>query len=144
MQAADVIVQHLLQHGEADEPRLRAFVEHAATQASAEGLASLAGIVQEQFAGNLAFQLDLLEAARRALDRQGKLPADSLRSWADATARRLLQLDRSGRPADRTVPLSWTASPLPTRKGDSEPWPLQTRSSADGTDATFRSSLLRG
>jgi putative heme-binding domain-containing protein len=144
MQSADMIVQHLAQHGEADGNRLRAFVEHAATRASAEGLATLAGIVREQFADNLAFQLDLLEAARRALDRQGKQPAATLQAWADAVSRRLLQLDPSGRPADRTVPLSWTASPLPNRKGDSDPWPLQSRTSADGATDTFRSSLLRG
>jgi len=144
MQAADAVVQHLTQHGEADSNRLRAFVEHASTRASAEGLAALAGIVQEQFADNIPFQLDLLEAARRALDRQGKKPAATLQAWADTVARRLLQLDSSGRPADRTVPLSWTASPLPNRKGDSDPWPLQSRTSADGATATFRSSLLRG
>jgi putative heme-binding domain-containing protein len=144
MQAADTVVQHLSRHGEADGDQLRAFVEHAATRASAEGLATLAGIVREQFADNLLFQLDLLEAARRALDRQGKQPAAALQAWADAVARNLLQLDASGRPADRTVPLSWNASPLPGRKGDSDPWPQQSRTSADGATATFRSSLLRG
>ena len=143
-EAADVIVRHLIQHGEADPTRLKAFVEHAATRASAEGLADLAGIAQERFADNVPFQLDLLEAARQALSRQGKAPAESLRTWADAVARRLLQLDASGRPANRMPPLSWTAGPLRDKPGDNQPWPLQSRTSADGVADTFRSSLLRG
>ncbi|MGA0040508.1 MAG: DUF7133 domain-containing protein, partial [Pirellulales bacterium] len=143
-QAADAIVNHLIRHGVADPGELRAFVEHAATRASAEGLAALAGVAEERFADNLPFQIDLLEAARRALDRQGKQPADSLRQWADTVARRLLQIDDAGRPADRLVAISWTASPLLSHPGDSDPWPVQTRVSADGVSAAFRSSLLRG
>lgn len=143
-QAADLIVNYLADHGEEDPARLRSFVEHAATRASADGLATLASVAQEQFANNLSFQLELLEAARRGLDRQGKPASDSLRNWAAATARELLQLDGQDRPAEHTIPLSWAASALPGIPGDSEPWPLQPRPSADGVEATFRCSLLRG
>ena len=143
-QAADAIVHHLAHHGVANPGELRAFVEHAATRASAEGLATLAGIAQERFADNLPFQIDLLESARRALDRQGKQPADTLRQWADTVARRLLQIDESGRPAERLVAISWTAAPLRKHPGDSTPWPIHSRTSADGVSAPFRCSLLRG
>ena len=139
-----MIVQHLLTHTEDNPTRLTAFVEHAATRASAEGLADLAGIAQARFADDLSFQLEMLEAARQALSRQGKPPAESLRQWADSVARRLLQLDPAGTPAPRTPPLSWTASPLSNTPGDTQPWPLQARTSADGVSATFRCSLLRG
>jgi putative heme-binding domain-containing protein len=142
--AADTLVQLLEANRIPRQDRITAFVEHAVAHASAGSLETLAGIVRERFSDDLPFQLRLLESARRGLERQGLQAAPSIRSWADAVARQLLELDASGQPAQRPVPLAWTASPLPGRKGDNDPWPRQERMSSDGILATFRSSLPRG
>ncbi|MFM8494592.1 MAG: PVC-type heme-binding CxxCH protein [Planctomycetia bacterium] len=124
--------------------RLAALVQHAATHASAAGLARLAAVVEERFASDLPFQVRLLETVRATLARQGQRAARAVVTWADRVARQLLGLDGTGRPRDLPAALDWSVAPLPGRSGASEAWPVRERPSADGVAALFRVSTPRG
>ena len=147
--AGDAIVGFLETQGLAGDDadgreRLAALVQHAAARASNAGLGRLAAIVQARFAADLSFQVKLLETIRRTLARQGQRAAPALREWADAVARRLLDLDEAGRPLVRPAALEWTSLPAPEAEGAAEPWPVQERASTDGVGGVFRVSTLRG
>jgi len=128
----------------ASRDRLAALVQHAATHASAAGLARLAAVVEERFASDLPFQVRLLETVRATLAREGQRAAPAVVTWADRVARQLLDLDGTGRPRDLPAALDWSVAPLPGRSGSSEAWPVRERPSADGVAAPFRVSTARG
>ncbi|MBU6275972.1 MAG: c-type cytochrome [Planctomycetes bacterium] len=147
--AGDAIVGFLARGGVAgDDPgsreRLTALVQHAATHASTAGLGRLAAVVDRRFAADLPFQVRLLETVRATLARQGQRAAPAVVAWADAVARRLLELDEAGRPRAVAATIDWTVSPLPGRSGAGEPWPVRERPSADGGSGRFRVSMPRG
>jgi putative heme-binding domain-containing protein len=147
--AGDAIVRFLDDRGRSGEEsggreRVATLVQHAAAHASTSGLNELSAIVQARFAADLPFQVRLLETVRRTLARQGQQPAPAVRDWADAVARRLLRLDDAGRPVALPVALEWTVQATAARDGDSEPWPVKERESADGITAAFRVSTPRG
>jgi hypothetical protein len=138
--AANFVAGYVARYPVEDQSRLAAYVEFAAGRVGQERLDSIARLVQDRFATDRSFQLQLLDAIRRGLARREERASGEVHQWAVTLAKQLLHLDKIGR-----SPISWSYSSSGRRAARGNPWVAQPRASADGTkDAMFFCSLPNG
>jgi putative heme-binding domain-containing protein len=138
--AADFVAAYVERYPVEDRSRLALYVEFAAGRVGQDRLDTIARLVQDQFAGDRSFQLQLLEAVRSGLARREEKASGEVHQWAVKLATELLHLDKIG-----NAPLSWSVLSSGRRAARGNPWVVQLRASADGaTDALFFCSLPNG
>lgn len=132
--AAAFLLRHVQQY-KYDGGTLGRYVEHVARHLPAGQTDDLAALVRKKFAGDVDFQLRMFRAIQGGLARRGAPLSKTMTAWGRELAGALLA---AGDAAN-----SWTAAPLPGRKGPN-PWHLQPRKSADGNnDPAFLTSRER-
>ncbi|MHC4876965.1 MAG: PVC-type heme-binding CxxCH protein [Planctomycetota bacterium] len=132
--AGAFLLRHVTDVEIADRERLQSILRQIATTVADDQLADVVKLVQQRFADDTAFQLDLLAAIRKGLDERG-VTALSVQVWAARLARQLLHLEVG--PEDE--PLPWTYLVHPDVPGSENPWVVgNRRHSQDGQ----RSSVL--
>jgi putative heme-binding domain-containing protein len=140
-ESAEFLIRYLDSH---EVPRETAaeMVRHAARHIDPERADDVVQFARKQFAGEIDFQLVLLEALYQATMQRGTAPRESLRDWGQDVATSLL--DSLGSEASQ-----WTNFPVPaigsrTAASSENPWVVETRVSADGSRDPFLGSLPRG
>ena len=107
------------------------YIRFAVRYVSPESVAELSTMARRRFASDVAFQLELLAAARDGIEQRGGKSPDAVRAWALDLATVLLAANQQDQP------LTWTYSPHPDAKDEGNPFVLSTkRSSQDGMSNT--------
>jgi putative heme-binding domain-containing protein len=120
-----------------DRATVSAWLGHAADVVGPAELDRLAAIAQKRFAGDAAFQLELIRTVQAGLDRRSLPPPPAIAEWAGTL------IDAALAPADVLAP-AWRDAPVPGNGKSANPWMLETRHCADGVDASMLSSLPKG
>lgn len=135
--AADYLIR-LASNMDLNETLLLNGFKHAARYASAAGLDQLGELVPVKYKSDPDLQLELFQSVRQGLQARGVELTPSIRQWGTHLAEQFLQADEEGQGV-------WSFRPIPKRKRTPNPWFLQTRSSADGDEASvFLCSLPPG
>jgi len=120
-----------------DRAEIAAQLGHAADVIGPAELDRLASIACSRFAGDAAFQLELIRTVQAGLDRRALAPPAAVSEWAGTL------IDAALAPADVLAP-AWRDAPVPGNGKSANPWMLETRHCDDGVDATLLSSLPKG
>jgi putative heme-binding domain-containing protein len=135
--AAGNFIAESLARREAHDHPWEAYVPHAMRYAAGEKIAPLLSLIRQEIGSDPAAQLQLLRSLQPG---PAPLPPE-VRAWAKELAERLI-----GRPAPgESRPIAWEQ--LLFGEGpnaDRNPWQVESRRSADGTEALFYSSLPAG
>ncbi|MEO7300261.1 MAG: PVC-type heme-binding CxxCH protein [Verrucomicrobiota bacterium] len=135
-EAGEFLLQHIQKFSESRE-KLSDFLRHAARYAPTSRMNEVAGFARAKFADDLDFQLALFKSVQEGTQQRGAKLDPGAANWGEELAGRLLASVDS-------KTLDWRSSFLKEGEGKN-PWVLEKRASADGTnDQQFISSLSPG
>ncbi|MCP4193371.1 MAG: c-type cytochrome [Planctomycetaceae bacterium] len=126
--AAAAILDHLRQSPQSLKPEYLAHItRHLPINRSTE----LVGLIQNQDDLDISLQADLFQAVQGAIEQRGELRPAAVNAWGQELAKQLLNSTNDG-------PSTWQSV------GKDQPWNLEPRTSANGTQQIFLSSLPGG
>ena len=133
--AAEYIASNVEFLGIAQPGKLAQYLQFAAAYVSPEAASNVVAAVRDQFGGDQALQLELLNSMRQGFAQRGQKPPQVVRDWALDTALSLLRMKSPDdlRALDTTPTFGWTYIPHPNSPNPENCWGVTiSRTSADG------------
>ncbi|TWT93243.1 PVC-type heme-binding CxxCH protein [Stieleria varia] len=147
--AGEFLAGHLATLSDLPRERLSLYLSFAAQYASTQHLTSIAQLSRDRFAGDQAYQEELLNSLRAGIIKRGDAIPDAIQSWALDLAARHLGVDLSdpqSKPRVDSTPIAWSYVTHPAGNSADNPWAVsERRSSADGqSGSVLYSSFPKG
>jgi putative heme-binding domain-containing protein len=129
--AGEFLAKSIQSVGDLKPETMSDYMRFAVRYVSPESVAELATMARKRFENDVAFQLELLAAARDGIEQRGGKPPEAVRVWAFDLATGLLAAEKQDQP------LTWTYSPHPDATDEGNSFVLSTkRKSQDGMPNT--------
>jgi putative heme-binding domain-containing protein len=135
-EAGSFLLRHVEQYPEPPATAAK-YLRHVAKHLPADGVDRLVQLARSRFAEDLDGQLTMFKSVQDGLAQRGANLTAPAKAWGEELAVTFLKP-----PADDEM--EWTNTPIQGMKDKKDPWFLQRRQCADGTNARFLCSLPPG